>query len=150
MSLTYTGPQGSFERRWIVYAMLRDNVQHHLENGEPSADFEHLHALGQALSGRGVSVPALALRAELARLGPMLELPLAELAISVRTQAVLTLMVPPPERRGTMLVAEAEWALPFPLEGALTLNDVFGSLVTELLRVCEGATPLDTLNVMDA
>lgn len=150
MSLTYAGPQGSFERRWIVYAMLRDNVQHHLEQGEPTPAFQHLHALGGALSGGTVSVPALELRAELARVEPVLALPIEDLAISIRTQAVLTLMFPPPERRGTMLVTEADWELPFPLAGAVTFDDAFGSLVSELLRITEGATATDRVTVIDS
>jgi hypothetical protein len=150
MSLTFTGPRGSFERRWIVYAMLRDNVQHHLEHGQPTPAFQHLHSLGQALSTGTFSVPALALRDELGRLASILELPIAELAISVRTQAVLTLLFPLPERSGTMLASDVGWELPFPLDGAMTLQDAFGSLVSELLRVTDGAVPADTLTVVDS
>jgi hypothetical protein len=43
MSLAFSGPGGSLEVRWIVYALLRDNVQHHLEGGKPSAAFSAVH-----------------------------------------------------------------------------------------------------------
>jgi hypothetical protein len=103
VSLTFDGPGGSFERRWIVYAMLRDNVQHHLEGGEPTPAFQHLHQLGDALSSGSVSVPALALRGELERLAGLLERPLSQLAVSLRTRAVHMLHFPLPSRGGTSL-----------------------------------------------
>ncbi len=149
MSLIFEGPGGSFERRWIVYAMLRDNVQHHLEQGQPSAAFEHLHRLGDALSGTAVSVPALALRDELTRAKPLLDLPIADLAVSLRTRAVQTLAFPLPERRNSVLVSAVGWTPSFPLDGAKVLGDAFGSLVVELLRIIGDAGPDDVVSVTD-
>ena len=37
MSFLFMGPNGSVESRWITYALLRDNVQHHLEEDKSSA-----------------------------------------------------------------------------------------------------------------
>lgn len=149
MSLTFQGPGGAFERRWIVYAMVRDNVQHHLEGGVPTQAFSALHALADALSRGEVSVPAAKLHAELTQALELLERPIDELAVSVRTRAACSLLFPPPTLRATALVSEEDWTLPFPIAGAETLGDVFGSLVEELLRVTAGATPNDVLRVID-
>jgi hypothetical protein len=149
MSLSFLGPRGGVERRWIVYAMLRDNVQHHLEGGAPSSEFANLHAIADALVSGRVTVPALALRSELARLEPLLARSIDDLAVSVRTRAVQSMSLPLPEQPSTELITELDWTLPFPLSGASTLADAFGSLVVELLRITEGAGGSDVVEVVD-
>lgn len=67
MSLCFTGPSGSVEQRWIVYALLRDNIEHHLENGRPGPAFEFIHSVGAALGGGTVVLNALRLRSEMGR-----------------------------------------------------------------------------------
>ena len=149
MSLAFHGPSGSFERRWIVYAMLRDNVQHHLEHGTRGTEFPHLHALGEALIRGEVSVPALELRRELERVSDMLRRPIEDLAVSVRTRSIQMLRFPVPTKGETVLASDIGWEAPFPLEGAPTLDDAFGSLVAELLRVTDAATDSDLVTVVD-
>lgn len=148
MSLTFLGPGGSFERRWIVYAMLRDNVQHHLEHGEPSPEFAALHAIGDALASGEISVSAVTLRAEIERARELLARPIEDFAVSYRTRAVYSFMVQPREA-GTLLASEAEWTIPFSTEGAKTLGDLFGTLVEELMRVTNGAKAADEVKVLD-
>jgi len=150
MSLAFHGPSGSFERRWIVYAMLRDNVQHHLEQGARGTDFPHVHELGNALIRGEVSVPALELRRELERARVVLSQPAEELAVSQRTRSIQLLRFPLPNESDTALASEIDWEAPFPLEGAVTLDDAFGSIVTELLRITEGATDADVVTVVDS
>jgi hypothetical protein len=149
MSLTFQGPNGAFERRWIVYAMLRDNVQHHLENGAPTEAFSALHALSAALLRGEVSVPARKLHAELAEARGLLDRPIEDLAVSVRTRAICALMFPLPSLQETELASRAEWTAPFPTAGAQTLGDLFGSLVEELLRITERASAEDVLTAID-
>ena len=150
MSLSFVGPAGSVEQRWIVYALLRDNIQHHLEGGQPSGDFTNIHALATALAGAGVKVPARGLRAELERakqeLGP---LPFSELAVSARTRAVLAFDWPPPEARATTLLRE--WGQSIPLLGGpyRTLEEVFGHLVDALLSITDGAVPADLVEARE-
>jgi len=148
MSLSFIGPGGSFERRWIVYAMLRDNVQHHLEKGTPSPEFAAMHAIGDALASGEVTVSALSLRSEIERARELLARPIEDFAVSYRTRAVYSFMMQPREA-GTLLATDAEWTIPFSTEGAKTLGDLFGTLVEELLRVTEGAKPGDDLKVLD-
>jgi hypothetical protein len=149
MGLVFSGPGGSFERRWIVYAMLRDNVQHHLEGGTPSLGFSALHALSDAVLNGSATVSALKLRDEAERATVLIDRPISDLAVSIRTRAVTTRVFPLPEVRGTLLASLAGWGLPFPLEHARKLGDLFGSLVDELLRVTEGAREGDEVTVSD-
>ncbi len=149
MSLTFHGPRGGFERRWIVYAMLRDNVQHHLEGGAPTEAFSALHALGAALSRGEVTVPARKLHAELTRARGLLDRPIDDLAVSIRTRAICSLLFPLPNLQATELASAAEWTVPFPMAMGKTLGDVFGSLVEELLHVTEGASEEDVLTAID-
>jgi hypothetical protein len=45
MSMSFNGPNGWIEQRWTVYALLRDNVQHHLEDGAPTKESPEESAL---------------------------------------------------------------------------------------------------------
>lgn len=150
MSLTFQGPGGAFERRWIVYALLCDNVQHHLEGGVISAEFAALHTLGEALLRGDVTVPAAQLCAELRRARVLLDRPIDDLAVSVRTRAACNLYFPvPAAERSTVLAEEEDWTVPFPVEGAEKLGDVFGSFLEELLRVAEGGSDGDVVRAVD-
>jgi hypothetical protein len=134
MSLVFTGPGGSTERRWIVYALLRDNVQHHLEGGEPGKSFPAVHAVSSALGGGKAQVSASELREELERARALEDRPIEELALSPRTVAVISHRWPPPKDASTKLASQ--WAIKIPAaHGAKTLGDVFGNLIEDLLRV---------------
>lgn len=138
MSLVFTGPGGSTERRWIVYALLRDNVQHHLEGGTPGGDFPAIHAVSSALGGGTTTVSSAALRAELGKARALDERPIEELALSPRTVSVISHRWPPPQESSTQLATE--WAIRVPAaHGAKTLGDVFGNLIEDLLRVAGDA-----------
>ncbi|WP_438001557.1 hypothetical protein WMF26_19470 [Sorangium sp. So ce185] len=151
MSLSFSGPRGWIEQRWIVYALLRDSIQHHLEDGCPSEEFAAIHGAAGALGGQRVVLPAQKLHDELRRARASLAgRPLDALAISGRTRAVLSLRWPPPAERETMLVKD--WGDSVPLLGSPpgdSLDDVFGHLLDGLLRITEGASASDHVEVMD-
>ncbi|WP_437682157.1 hypothetical protein [Sorangium sp. So ce131] len=151
MSLSFSGPSGWIEQRWIVYALLRDSIQHHLEDGQPGDAFEALHSAAAALGGRRVMIPARRLHEELTRARDALGgRSIDALAIGARTRAVLGLRWPPPEGAGTMLVSD--WGDSVPLLGdprGDRLDDVFGHLIDGLLRITEGASETDQVEVTD-
>lgn len=150
MSLSFNGPKGSIEQRWIYYALLRDNVQHHIEGGQPSQDFECLHRISDALAQHRVTVPARKLHAELLRAKAVLcPLPATQLAISARTRAVLSLRWPPPEARATMLVSEWGGSVPLLGTAGTTLDEVFGHLLDQLISVTEAASESDVVTIID-
>ncbi|WP_438010731.1 hypothetical protein WME89_20000 [Sorangium sp. So ce321] len=151
MSLSFSGPKGWIEQRWIVYALLRDSIQHHLEEGRPGEEFKAVHEVAGALGGRRVMLPARKLHEELRRARDVLAgRPINALAISARTRAVISLCWPPRDDRETMLVSD--WGDSVPLlggPGADSLDDVFGHLLDGLLRITEGASESDQVEVMD-
>jgi hypothetical protein len=147
MSLSFMGPRGSVEQRFIVYALLRDNVLHHLAPGAPAEAFPALRSISQALGGEPLRVPAQALHAELQAVLPLLARPIRDLAISGQTRALVD-GVWPPASTGTSLVADAGVQLPS-LKGKRTLDQVFGPLVRALLEITEGAPADSVLEVHD-
>jgi hypothetical protein len=149
MSLTFLGPSGSAEQRWIYYALLRDNVIHHLKGGQGDPETSPLLRIGAALGRGAMTVPALELRAEVERARELLALPLTQLAVSGRTRAALTLEWPPPEKvETTLLTDELSAALALP-ERSERLGDVIGLLIEDLLRITEGAKDGDQVEVRD-
>ena len=151
MSLLFKGPRGSVEQRWIVYALLRDNVQHYLEGGTPTEEFASVHGITEALGGKAVTVGAQALRRELVRAREEIsDRPVSELAVSVRTLAVINLLWPPPEKRETMLLSACGRDIPFiDITGGKTMNDVFGLLLDELIQITKNASIDDIVEIVD-
>lgn len=152
MSLSFVGPGGAFERPWIVSALFRDSVQHHLQGGLPSDSYACIHRMGEALGtgNEGITLPASAVHAETTSARAALAgLPASALAMSIRTRAVVTASFPLPAVRGTALVSSLGWHVPFPVEGAATLRDIFGSFMDELLHVTQDAPEGAVLQVID-
>jgi len=149
MSLTFIGPAGTTEQRWIFYALLRDNLLHHVERELGSPDESALWQAGTALGLGSVMVSAKKLRDEVQRAEALLSLPIAQLAISNRTRSALTLLWPPENPGETELVTPAlATSLPVP-SSATKLGDVFGHVVEELLRVTKDASDDDKVEIRD-
>lgn len=147
MWLTFHSPRGSVEQRWTHCALLRDNVQHHLEGGKPSREFECLHTIGEAPAQRVVSVLARQLRAELERARQGLAgIPAASLAVSRGTLAV---QWPPPAAQETELAGAHARSLPFSDRPGATLGELFGPLLDRLLRITEGTSATDEVVVIN-
>ncbi len=149
MSLLFEGPSGSCERRWIVYALLRDNVQHHLEKGRPGGAFSNLHKVAEALGGQPVEMSAAGLRTELEKSKVLVKRPIEDLAISARTRAVISLRWPPPDTEETALASDIVESIPMLTGNEETLGDVFGGLVDELLSLSQGASADAVVRVTD-
>jgi hypothetical protein len=151
MSLSFTGPAGTAEHRWVVVALLRDNVQHYLENGRASGTrFPAVHTVDQALGGNPVAVNALALRGELERASVLLARPISDLAISTETRAIIDrswrAKAAPADRT---TVADGKVAISWLSPGGRTLDDVFGNLIRSLLAITMGAGEADLVEVDD-
>lgn len=150
MSFSFTATKGSYEQRWIVYALLRDNVQHYFEGGQPSDTFGETHAIAGALGGSKVKLSANRLRNELLRAkADLCSRPIADLAISLRTRSVMSLKWPPPEQRATMLLSETRETVPLLGDLPATLDGVFGHFIEGLLGITEGCGPDDIVEVVD-
>lgn len=58
MSISLLGPSGAYEFPWIRYALLRDNILHHLEQGAFTTSFGETYKIGTVLGGAPVFLSA--------------------------------------------------------------------------------------------
>lgn len=149
MSLAFFGPKGSFETRWIVYALLRDNVQHYLEGGMPTDRFAEIHQIGEAMLKDRVKLGAQRLHGQLEQAkAALLHRPASDIALSGRTRAVLSALWPPSSEE-TSVIGKAALTIPLLHSGIRTMADAFGHLVDELLELTQGAGASDQVEVVD-
>lgn len=150
MTLLFMGPGGSFEERWMTYALLRDNVLHHVERGARGTRFHALYAVAGALEGNPVSVPARDLAAEIA-LGLELAgaLPRAEFAVSGRTRAALQPGFDPVDPWATALARDAGIELGMIPAHAERLADVCGGFAEAVRRIAGGGADGAVVTVRD-
>jgi hypothetical protein len=122
-------------------ALLRDNVQHRLEEGLPSGRFVAIHALADSPWDRApATIDPKVLSSELEVAWPRLrDLPIASLAISLRTRAALTHAPAPPAVRGTVLRRMVQWPVPLDLSACTDLRALLGGLVSDLTRIAQEA-----------
>ena len=76
------------------------------------------------------------------------DLPIAELAVSERTLSVLSFRALPKSTGATVLASEIG-GVPFVDARAVTLRDVFGNLLTNLIEVSDGAVEGELVEVRD-
>lgn len=149
MSLSFIGPSGSYEVPWIRYALLRDNVLRHLDMDHYSPAFAALYSIGQVLGGAEVRLSALRLQDEAGRAqAGLAALPISELAISARTQAIIELETLLPAGPPTYVVgptALAAWVA----SDAVTLGDAFKAITGALLEITANAQAGDVVEVYD-
>jgi len=148
MSLAFSGPGGTAEHRWLLCALMSDNVLHHLQEGRHGPSFVAVHAAVLALGGR-VTLDARQLGAELTRAAQLLKRPIAELAISSRTRAVVENTWPPPRGGEAATTVVGAAASPWLPQAARTLNDVFGNVVRSLQQITAHAAEGDVVEVQD-
>jgi hypothetical protein len=77
--------------------------------------------------------------------GGLRHLPMRELAMSIRTAAILVNAWPLPPANGTVLLRIARWPLPSSLENAVTLGGVFGGIAHGLNRITSRASAQDSV-----
>lgn len=150
MSLTFIGPAGSCELPWIQYALLQDNVEHHLKGTETDAAFSELHHVGDAVGGPSVITSAARLHQELLAAQVLCDWSVEKLAISARTKAVLfDPLADLPVGVDTEALSPLQ-RLPGISPVSQTLGDVFGTLITMLLQITQGASTTDQLEIIDS
>lgn len=133
---------------WGSFALLRDNVQHYLEDGKPSERFRALHAVESVVDNGQREVDAARLRGEvLLAWRALWRVDMASAAISLRTRAVLTGCPDLPETRGTVAAQPAGWALPLSAADVTPVPRAAADFVAAVLSLTEGAVDGDTLNV---
>lgn len=148
MKLVIKGRAGSRVCDWNSYALFRDNVQHFVEQGEPSVDFQALHAIERAVdTGRGW-IDAPKLRGELFRAWHALsKVSLDEAAVSIRSRAILTGSLDEPMARGTVSARQVGWELPVQGKGNVQVLVAAGPFVMAILALTERASDGDRLEI---
>lgn len=134
MHLIFKGPCGTSVCDWESYAVLRDNVQHFLENGVTSARFKAIHDVEQAVDDGFKQVDGARLRVEVLRAWSALwPKTVAEAAISSRTRAILTKSSNLPAASRTVQARETGWPLPVEARAELPIPRAAGKFVSVVL-----------------
>lgn len=146
MHFIVTISERSHRLEWRDYAILRDNIQHYIEGGAPSADFECLHGFERAVDEGQHRVNAVALRAEVQRAWYELRrVHVCHSAISRRTHAIVAELPVLPLERSTRRRELAERLRTVPGREAMRLQEVVEPFVTGILRVTQNAQQGDEL-----
>lgn len=148
MKLLLVGRAGAGACDWSGYALLRDNVQHFMEGGEPSERFVALHAIEAAVDSGRCRVEAARLRGEVLRAWYALcRVPFSDAAVSVRTRAILTGSAERPTARGTVRASHTGWRLPGAGGDSAAVAESAKKFVATVLSLTERVVDGDTLEV---
>jgi hypothetical protein len=148
MKLLFVGHAGSRACDWSAYALLRDNVQHFIERGEPSERFAALHGIERAVDDGGCFVDAARLRGEALRAWYALRgVPLNEAAVSLRTRAILAGSTEAPAVRGTVRAQQVGWELPVESNEATPVAHAAKRFITAVLALTDRAVDGDRLEI---
>jgi hypothetical protein len=146
MKLLLSGRAGSCACDWSSYALLRDNVQHFVERGEPNEHFSALHGIEGAVDDGRCAVEGARLRGEVLRAWYALwAVPLEDAAVSLRTRAILTKSVDTPSVRGTVQARQAGWELPVEARVKAPLPMLAKPFVAAVLALTESAVDGEVL-----
>lgn len=134
MIVEFSGPRGGFSIGAELILLFRDNVQHHLQGGAPSPGFVWVHRIADVVS------PPSDERIHASHLWSDVSVAFArirnverrELAMSIRTRAILTKTAVLPAVRGTALVRLTGWPVPVPTVDVAYLGDLFAGFITRL------------------
>lgn len=136
---------------WERFALLRDNVQHFLEQGQPSQRFRALHAIETALDEGASVVSAVTLRGEVLRAwGGLWNVELRAAAISLRTRAIATRASALPGVRGTLPARLMGWELPVRGEGGERVPRTARPFIQAVFDLTAGASPGDVIEIRRA
>jgi len=149
LSLSFSSGRAAFEIRWIVWALLGDNIAHHLEPDGPSGRFTNIHRVSEAVGGSPVSLPAAELYREATLIhDELLGRPVSDLAISATTRAVIHMRWPEVSGPASEVVGPLE-IFGSLTSGAKTLGDVFGHAVSALREITAVAAEDGVVEVVD-
>jgi hypothetical protein len=134
MIIRFSGPRGGFPAGAEQALLFRDNVQHHLQGGVPTPGYPLIHTIADAVClAAATSASAEELWGEVSHAFRRIRhLEYRELAMSIRTRAILTNTRILPAVRGTALVRLTGWRVPMATADVTTLGDLFQSFVTRL------------------
>lgn len=141
MNVVFVSSLSSFAAPYPTVLLLRDNIQHHLQNGRPEPGYPQIHAIADRMVLENESPSASELWDEFSlALAGIDKIEVAALAMSIRTQALITGADAIPAIRGTVLVRQSGWQVPMSIEGKATLGELFGELRDGLAAITASGT----------
>ena len=146
MSLALIGRGASYEFRWRRWALLRDTVAMHLEDGRSGSRYPQLALLGDAMV-EPQRIDAAALGAEASEVRDKLAgMPIEKLAIGAATAAVLYhgARVAAPR-----LLNDTELAQIAPVGTSVDLREYFQSMLDSIAEVCRSPHEDGKIEVID-
>ncbi len=148
MRLMLKTRQGTRVCDWESYALLRDNVQHFLEEGTPRNRFVALHSFEKAIDAEPECIEAARLRGEVLRAWSALWWRnLEDAAISPRTQAILTRSPALPATVPTVAARHASCGLPIRAAAETPIPRAAGRFVHAVLALTTTAEDGDLIEV---
>lgn len=141
------GMRASYEFRWRRWALLRDVVATHLEEGSSGARFPHLASVGKALGVSTLRIPAAELASELSSIREGLAArSVEELVLGPITAQVL---YPNVKLAAARPLTRTELAHVAPVGDAKTLGEYFASMLDAFLEVCKSPHADGAIEVID-
>jgi len=149
MDVVFSAPLGDFGVRYEIALLLRDNVQHYLQAARPTPGYPQIHAIaGAPLDGEILRFRASRLWGEVSHAFEQIRsISIADLAVSIRTRAILTNTRTLPLVRGTVLLRLTGWRLPFIPRRALTIGELFEDFVDKLAIVTDAGSARGVVHV---
>jgi hypothetical protein len=145
--LRLVGPAGCYECTWAMFSLFCDNVEHHVEQHARRSDFRALRGIAAVVgTSRRVIVPARDLHSEVLSAWAILgAVPAHEIAVSVRTSALLNNAWPLPDATHRATASESDHRLPIRLREVRTGAEAFDRVIKGLLRITESAVRPDVV-----
>jgi hypothetical protein len=149
MDVVFSAPLGDFGVRYESALLFRDNVQHYLQAGRPTPGYPLIHAIADApLDGEILQIKSSRLWGEVSHAFEQVRsISVADLAVSIRTRAILTNTRALPVVRGTILLRLTGWKLPLIVPGALTIGELFDDFVNKLAIVTDAGLARGVVHV---
>lgn len=141
------GKDASYEFRWRRWALLRDAVIAHLEDGRAGARFPQFASIGNALGVGSVHLPAAPLAEEVAEIKRALAArTIDDLVLGTSTAAVL---YPTTKLEAPRPLTRTELNQIAPIGDESTLDQYFASMLDSMLHVCAHPAADGTIEVYD-
>jgi hypothetical protein len=151
MKLIVKGREGRRVVDWESYALLRDNVQHFIEQGEPNGRFPALHGIEEAVDSGQYIADAARLRGEVLRAMVALRLiPLGAAALTLRTRAIMLGSAERPASSPTVPAHDAYWTLPISGSSIAPIPRAARTFIEAVLAVTETVEDGELLQIRRA
>jgi hypothetical protein len=149
VEVLFSAPLGDFGIGYESALLFRDNVQHYLQAGRRSPRYPLVHAIADApLDGEILQIKASRLWEEVSHaFERMRSIVIADLAVGIRTRAILTDTRALPMVRGTVLLRLTGWEPPFIPRRVRTIGELFDDFVNKLCIVTDAGLARGVVHV---